>query len=152
MRRIVMAVTPVTHIGSLRKLSGERITPSERDRMFRALDYCVVLVHGDWCYSLLWCGFDSKGARCWQRWHAPKLSASTSTFSPIPSMSSNVRKSLAPRLVDLFRTPDTTLEWILSFYLDANGAGAENGVILGQVGLELLAWRVFVEQEAGLNS
>ena len=55
--------------------------------------------------------------------------------------------SLAQKVVTRFREPDQTLEWVLSFYLDANGGGAENGTILSQAGLELLAWQVLVIEQ-----
>ena len=138
----------ITHVGKLGRCDGSRFTDREATGALSALHYFLSFARGMWSPPVLAVGFDGPGEKVWEEW----ISRSADRWHPVDGwFDASARQDLSEvfsgfmkRWQDAVWQEPARLS--ISWYIESNTpTSVQSGIVLTQVGLELLAWVSFVE-------
>ncbi|MNS40553.1 hypothetical protein D3C72_728730 [compost metagenome] len=141
----------LTHFGRFTKVDGSKFTIAQAQDLIEALTYFFSFCRGHWSPLVLSVGFDAHGKREWEDWRGYLASPWEIGKSCFPCRSYEP-ESLAGALdafLTFWKQPDwqPVLKTAIAWYIQANTTPSpETKAAMVQVGLELLAWVILVEQ------
>lgn len=137
----------LTHVGEICRSDGSSFLGPDAKNLLENLAYLLSFCSGRWCGPLLAYGFNENEDCIWVDWHVGRLDPWKTQWNWFPLLDEKTLPYLAPRFLDKMAEAvwNQPLRVAISWYLDAlNPSTVDTGVVLGQVGLELLAWTQLV--------
>jgi len=139
----------LTHVGKLERYDGSVFEIDERvENLLEGLGYFLSFVRGAWSFPVLWVGFSPSGEKVFERWSTPKLSPFRTCQSWFPKNRAVEIVTIWPRFVELWEDQNWSKQMAIAidWFVEANSPHSiESGIVLSQVGLELLAWKLFAD-------
>ncbi len=140
-----------THTGKLVRRDGASFGSEDASDVLASLMHCLAFVSGGWVGVLRPIGRSAAGRIRWQRWEV------TSTddirlhrrWLPANTAGESALSSFWPGFWRRWRTKDgqAAIQALVPIFIEAAQiATPEAGLVLDQVGLELLSWTVVVEE------
>ncbi len=147
-----------THVGRVERIDGDPFRPFQAERVLEALNVWFTFCRGLNCYPLLPVGVDAAGNRAWESWRAMKVDPCASFDSWFPWGTYRDYSALGSAFRE-FRSLWADETWreamkiIAEWYAETNHTVTlDTAIVHNQVGLELLAWVIVVEQNNTINA
>lgn len=137
----------LTHVGKIRKLSGESFTWNECKTIIDSLRFFLSFCRGGWCSPVCFVGYDICGSRVFESWSSPD-EIRHSPHHWVDRHHGTQMSSFYPLYMKAWITKNwsKTFTEVFYWYVRANNAsqGIDAGIILTQAGLERLSYEYVV--------
>ncbi len=141
-----------THTGIMRRQDNKLFTPTQAERPLEFLYWLFAFTNGARCGCVLPVGLRHLGRPLWKKWGAHNIALAKSN----PTWFSDPAPQQCFQVADgCFKVwnQEESREWFtlaLGLYLESNchSGRIEIALVTAQIGLELLAWVVLIEQRA----
>jgi hypothetical protein len=137
----------VTHVGSLRRIGGQRFSDVEASERLNLLAGFLGLASGAWAPPVAAIGLNAAGDVVWREWRSRWTSPWISRINAFDRLKHDLGSAFAG-YADTWSDPiwNEPLRIATQMYVEANGPiTADSTIVLGQTMLELIAWVRFVE-------
>ncbi len=136
----------LTHVGRLEKQDGSTFSGESAMTFLENLSYLLSFCSSRWSAAMLAFGYgtdDISGSPAWINWAVGRVDLWKEQRSWFPRTDERALARIAPGFLDKMADPLWTkpLRTATNWYLEATSPGTmDSGIVLSQVGLELLAW------------
>ena len=143
----------ITHVAKLERADSQQFSETDARNFLLICSDFISFIRGFRIPIFLLVGFDQGDQDIWRYWGSNTCETWQNNCSWFPNFERDSLTISFPGFSDLYSEWDKSLKIVLNEYLESNANGRfnENSIVQIQIALELISWKVLVQEKRVLS-